>query len=860
MKKLISFFLAIIFAACFAVSGTAFAIHSRASKTIAIVFDNSGSMFGSLANPITDWCRATYAVEVFASMIDTGDEIRIFPMNPVKVRNNDHDYNNPIIITDPSNAGIVREIQSLDFIAGTPIESIEAAKRDLSKLSGEKWLVVITDGNYFHKDGSALSEADTKTQLEAVLNSVPNGTNAMFLKVGSGSAVPNIGEGNSYIASDSRDILERLTSMCNRIFGRDELPRANFNGPKVSFDVSMKKLIIFAQGENISNITLSGGKKIGNDINTKFAEYGGIQQYSYADDPSTPDYSAYVGKPFGVPDTSLQGTISTYGELASGEYDLSYSGNASSVAIYYEPDVDLIATIVDAEGNEISSGEDLLPGDYSIVYGLYDSRTGKKTDSSLLGKTDYKVSYTLNGEEKSVESSSSGSIPVHLDAGDTFDAEFDVTYLENYRIHKTGSDFGWPQFGFTIPNLPGLPFEIRISGGQQAYRLSELNKGEPFIAEFFRDNEKLNGDALDNIELTVEDANGTVFRIEQNGDRFLITPDYADPSHPEKTQCGTVVMNAYAVLTEPNHDPVSAEASVTFEIENDVFGLKADIELPAQRITISELPGKPIIIELRMSGNLLTKTEMDALEYTVTITDNGKAIHCDVEKDYDASGLIVTMSNEGVSKGDYSVIVDATTRNSLGEETRSTDKELLKVRLLPTWLILAIIGAALAAVAALLWFILSRKMLPKSITVVRHTPTSITINGRPVNGDLQVGYNSKGRKTTMLSITSPINSIGQNAGVTFNITIGVKATTTRFEILKARLLHKGNVTVRCESVTPSTQIFNGMIGGAMFKGMPPYTPDPCQGDVRLAGGQLMTLSATCNRRALNMILDVIIKP
>ena len=44
---------------------------------IAVVFDNSGSMYDNQA-----WCRAKYAMEIFSSMLhyDSGDVLKIFPM------------------------------------------------------------------------------------------------------------------------------------------------------------------------------------------------------------------------------------------------------------------------------------------------------------------------------------------------------------------------------------------------------------------------------------------------------------------------------------------------------------------------------------------------------------------------------------------------------------------------------------------------------------------------------------------------------------------------------------------------------------------------------------------------------------
>ena len=47
------------------------------SYEIAVVFDNSGSMYNTAA-----WCRAKFAMEIFASMLDydNGDRLVVFPM------------------------------------------------------------------------------------------------------------------------------------------------------------------------------------------------------------------------------------------------------------------------------------------------------------------------------------------------------------------------------------------------------------------------------------------------------------------------------------------------------------------------------------------------------------------------------------------------------------------------------------------------------------------------------------------------------------------------------------------------------------------------------------------------------------
>ena len=56
-------------------------------KAIGIVFDNSSSMIRDDATrvPIKAWCRATYALEVFASMLNEDDELYVYPMNTMEV-------------------------------------------------------------------------------------------------------------------------------------------------------------------------------------------------------------------------------------------------------------------------------------------------------------------------------------------------------------------------------------------------------------------------------------------------------------------------------------------------------------------------------------------------------------------------------------------------------------------------------------------------------------------------------------------------------------------------------------------------------------------------------------------------------
>ena len=128
------------------------------TRAIAIVFDNSGSMYddGDQA-----WCRATYAMEVFASMLNTGDVLQIYPMWPITVGGQTYTMQAPLQITDAAQASTIRDIFTADA-GGTPIESIDYAASGLKNLRADrKCLIVLTDGGTFSKNGNGLSKERT---------------------------------------------------------------------------------------------------------------------------------------------------------------------------------------------------------------------------------------------------------------------------------------------------------------------------------------------------------------------------------------------------------------------------------------------------------------------------------------------------------------------------------------------------------------------------------------------------------------------------------------------------------------------------------------------------------------------------
>ena len=175
MKKALSVLLAVLLLATllvplFALPATAAATKETKKRVIAIAFDNSGSMYmpdGSDKSFAYAWCRATYAMEAFATMMNDGDEMYIYPMWPITVGKDKYTSKKPLKVTQ-KNANTIEQIYTPDAKT-TPLSTITNAFNDLNKMKAdEKWLIVLTDGTTFNNDGGKVYE-DSKAEVQKEL-------------------------------------------------------------------------------------------------------------------------------------------------------------------------------------------------------------------------------------------------------------------------------------------------------------------------------------------------------------------------------------------------------------------------------------------------------------------------------------------------------------------------------------------------------------------------------------------------------------------------------------------------------------------------------------------------------------------
>lgn len=494
MKRFIGIFLtvALLFTYVLIVTPTVYA-SSKAdeSRAIAIVFDNSGSMYDAGDQA---WCRATYAMEVFASMLNSGDVLQIYPMHPITVGDKEYTMQNPFQITDAAQASSIRDIYTKDA-GGTPIESIDCAVNGLQSIqTGKKYLVVLTDGGTFSQNGHGLSKDRTKAVLDnRIQANAGESMTVMYLGIGSDACMPGTEQSEFFVkkqAVNTADVLSILTEMCNLIFGRDTLPKSRISGKIIEFDISMSKLIVFVQGENISDLKIESesGDSVGDPVRAQKTMY------------STKGAADYKS----VADTSLQGMIVTYEDCAAGSYAIDYSGTATSVEVYYEPDADLEFIFTDSEGNNVDLNS-LYEGEYKVSFGMKDAKTGKLISSDLLGSPHYEGSYSVNGGKTSItHDGHSGEVPVTLKLSDTFEADLTVTYLSGYTISKNSTDFGWPNGGVKVVAPPLGKFKAELKVTQNYILVKELEQSETITVDLTIDGRKLTAEEFDAVKLDVD--------------------------------------------------------------------------------------------------------------------------------------------------------------------------------------------------------------------------------------------------------------------------------------------------------------------------------------------------------------------
>lgn len=572
------------------------------SRAIGIVFDNSGSMY---KDKELAWSRATYAMEVFASMLNKGDVLQIYPMHPITVNNVEYTMQSPFTITDASKASLIREIYTPNPL-GTPIETMDWAAQGLRALKADKkYMLVLTDGDSFYLNNVKMTESESVRQMDARVQAYAGSEmSVMYLGIGKNVIMPSKAETEHFAkkqAKNSEDVLSVLTVLCNQIFGRDTLTKKYISGQKINFDISMSKLIVFVQGENVSQLTVTdaSGKPVGNQISSSSTKY------------STQGNGLY--KDF-VSDTSLQGMMVTYEDCAAGSYTVNYTGTATSMEVYYEPNADLDFVFTDADGNTVDPST-LYEGEYKVSFGMKDAKTGKLISSDLLGNPQYQGSYSVNGKTYPITHNGyNGEERVTLSMDDTFEANLTVTYLSGYTIKKDSTDFGWPKLGIKVAARPAGELKLKISGGDSVYYLEELEDGASFRAEVLYQGKKLTGAELKKVVLDWNEADSkALIKTAVENDCYVLSLRHRNAADPQKTSCGSCTVPIRAAYTAKGSNEAKTQASLSYEIAaaRPAGELQLEISGGDELYSLQDLKdGAPYIAKVFYQGEQLKKEEL----------------------------------------------------------------------------------------------------------------------------------------------------------------------------------------------------------------------------------------------------------
>lgn len=414
-----------------------FAVTDKPSRQINLVYDDSGSMISYNGDKVDTWCRAKYSMEVFAAMLGEKDQLHIYTMSDY-VEDTKAAPRYKLAGNKGAKANVA-EIHSMLTNAGnTPFNAVRKAAADLKKSNAdEKWLVILTDGEFddFRKKNKNKQSGAEKNPDEFFAKKDKD-VNVMFFGMGSEAAeIREDPSRNIYCekAMTSGEILSKVTTICSRIFNNDKLPPIDKTQKKLSFDVPMSQLIVFAQGKDVTirGLKDSSGKTFTpsvDPVTVQFSEQATSNTSKRYADPKV--------------DRNLKGSVCTLqGDFPAGEYTLDVDG-ADTVEVYYSPNVDIRVMLKNSKGENVTSIEEIETGDYEIDFGFVKAGTNETVkESELLGDIKYDAVVTNNGKKHDKEYHS-GDI-IHLEEGElqidvtaTFLKYNSVTSSQKYTIFK----------------------------------------------------------------------------------------------------------------------------------------------------------------------------------------------------------------------------------------------------------------------------------------------------------------------------------------------------------------------------------------------------------------------------------------
>ncbi len=640
---------------------------------IAIVFDNSGSMYDN-----ERWSRAKYAMEIFASMLDygNGDKLNIFPMWDVTTDGSKPTGNSNTASTQMITVSNVSDINKITnmytiFPKGTPFDPVNRAHEYLKGSSAtDKWIVVLSDG--------AFSSGLNGSLRDSLIAVATDNISVQYLGFGEASKVDSAPEQRFYAkASTDTSLKDDLVGICNSIFQRIELPAKYISGSSLNLDISMRKVIVFAQGNGakLNGLKSSSGKSISVSMDS------GQRKFSTINAGGNYGNYQYSSAPY---DSSLYGQVVTFGACEKGKYTLDCTG-AEKVQVFYEPDVDMKVTLKNSSGATFSGPQDVFEsGDYTVHAKIVDRITGEDvTNHELLGGVNIKYAvYNSKGEK--VASDLKNGDKVTLAADEKTQIVIDGTYLGDYSIRSDESyDLDWLA-NIKVEN-PAADFKISASSDQPngMYKRGEQDSWKPIKVTMALEGRALTEEEHSRVKLEVQNNDDLKCKIEriagESAYNVYIAQDdagnYVDPNGDNYD------VNFLAVYSDETGKQTRASAGSSVKIVNAIVGISTSVAQPDGLYKKGDYTSwTPIKVALTLDEQPMTDEQLERTELKIASGD----LQCRAERIPGSSAFNVYVAQDAngnyidPTSEEYDIDINATYTDAYGRKTTVSDKAHIK--------------------------------------------------------------------------------------------------------------------------------------------------------------------------------------
>jgi len=606
------------------------------TRVINVVYDDSGSMIKDqdTGEMLDMWCQAKYSLEVFAAMLEENDTMNIYVMSDY-VDVYEKAILEPPILTLRGNSDAKKNVEKVRALctdaSDTPFNAVKKAYSDLEKTDAdEKWLVVLTDG-VFQKDkkpGQKKRETYTIDEVNAYFAEKDDSVKVMYLAMGELAAtIDEVPSQNIFYekAATSDQILNKITEICGRIFNRNRLV-VDMETMQIEFDVPMTELIVFAQGANveISGIKSEKGKTYSDNatqVPVRYSEKATIdEQYKNV-----------------VVNRNLKGTIwARKGDYNPGTYTVGVTG-AETIEVYYKPNVDIMAELIDSDGKIIEGVKALEAGEYTVTFSLVKGGTKEKIiESKLLGEVTYEAALTINGKSEGVIDSGD---KVQLDEG-TFQVDVKAKYLK-YNSVST-------RLNYTIYRDKALDLEVMEVPTYVIEGDGVSNDDEPIVVKATLEGKELTKEqwnVLKQLDVQVTDETKNAFSFKAvKGDEigyFYVYPQVHTSSLSSKEYTKSELSFSTTAKYGSETWGGSTEGTVYWE---DCRQKSLDLEMLSAPQYVIEGEGlsnadEPIVVKATLEGKELTPEQWRAMEpLSVTVTDGTSDVFTFVAEKSDEIG------------------------------------------------------------------------------------------------------------------------------------------------------------------------------------------------------------------------------